>query len=93
MDHNPAEHAAPGPDEDRLYEAILRAADANVRWRRWVWCGRGLLAVGAAMALVHLLQHLATRSGPSGWVDLVAGYPAAGLLLLLGGILAGRQAP
>jgi hypothetical protein len=30
---------------------------------------------------------------PSGWLDLVAGYPTGALLLITGAILAGRRRP
>ena len=59
--------------------------------RRKVRAGQALMAVGIVIAAVHALQHLATS--PSGFVDLVAGYPAAGLIFLVGAVLAGRAEP
>jgi len=46
------------------------------------------------VAVVHLLAHFgAFGSQPTGWEDLLVGYPAAGLLFLGGAYLAGRIAP
>jgi hypothetical protein len=43
------------------------------------------------MAAVHLVAHL--TSSPSGTVDLLAGYPMAAVLFLVGAVLAGRADP
>lgn len=59
--------------------------------RRKVRAGQALMAVGLVIAAVHMFQHLATS--PSGLVDLVAGYPMAGVIFLVGAILAGRAEP
>ena len=59
--------------------------------RRKVRVGQVLMGVGIAVAAVHAFQHLA--ASPSGLVDLVAGYPAAGLLFIVGAVLAGRAEP
>lgn len=59
--------------------------------RRKVRIGQVLMAVGVAIAAVHAFQHLATS--PSGMVDLLAGYPMAGMVFLLGAVLAGRAEP
>lgn len=49
------------------------------------------MVVGVIVGLVHLLAHLGTFGGqPSGLVDLLVGYPAAGLLFLAGAIAAGQ---
>ena len=59
--------------------------------RRKVRAGQALMAVGLVVAAVHMFQHLA--SSPSGMVDLVAGYPMAGAIFLVGAVLAGRAEP
>lgn len=59
--------------------------------RRKVRGGQALMAVGVVVAAVHAFQHLA--DSPSGLVDLVAGYPAAGLIFMTGAVLAGRAEP
>ncbi|SBW28746.1 hypothetical protein FDG2_5941 [Candidatus Protofrankia californiensis] len=61
------------------------------RKRRIIRTGQVLMAVAAVMALLHLLAHLGTFGGqPSGFVDLVAGYPAAAVLFLAGAVAAGQ---
>lgn len=53
--------------------------------------GQVLMVVGAAVGLIHLFAHLGVFGGqPPGIVDLVAGYPVAGLLFLAGAIAAGQ---
>ena len=59
--------------------------------RRKVRAGQALMAVGVVVAVVHAYQHLA--SSPSGIIDLLAGYPAAGVVFMIGAILAGRAEP
>jgi hypothetical protein len=46
------------------------------------------MLVGALIAALHLVMHLA--GSPSGWIDLAAGYPAAALIMIVGGWLAGQ---
>lgn len=67
------------------------AAKAYVKHRRLVRLGQAFMAVAALVAVVHLAQHLA--SSPSGFADLVAGYPAAGVVFIVGAVLAGRAEP
>lgn len=63
--------------------------------RRLVRLGQVLMIVGAVVAATHWLAHLEAfgPGQPPGWVDLVAGYPTGGLLLVAGMILAGRKRP
>lgn len=63
--------------------------------RRLVRLGQILMIVGALVAATHWLAHLEAfgPGQPPGWVDLVAGYPTGGLLLVAGMILAGRKRP
>ncbi len=64
------------------------------RYRRGVRTGQLVMLVAGAVAVVHLLAHFgAFGSQPTGWEDLLVGYPAAGLLFLGGAYLAGRIAP
>lgn len=61
------------------------------RYRRRVRLGQALMAVGGTIAAVHLVMHLA--GSPSGWTDLAAGYPLAGLIFVAGVWLAGQIEP
>ncbi|NUR14799.1 MAG: hypothetical protein HOQ13_00575 [Dermatophilaceae bacterium] len=65
--------------------------EAYSRYRRRVRYGQVLMVVGATIALVHLVLHLA--GSPSGWTDLAAGYPVAGLVFMAGVWLAGQTEP
>ncbi|EWT07754.1 hypothetical protein N864_23630 [Intrasporangium chromatireducens Q5-1] len=64
---------------------------AYSRYRRRVRLGQALMVVGGVIAAVHLVMHLA--GSPSGWTDLAAGYPIAGLIFLAGVWLAGQTEP
>jgi len=63
--------------------------------RRLVRTGQAMMIVGAGVAVSHWLAHIETfgPGQPPGWLDLVAGYPTGGLLILFGAILAGRKRP
>lgn len=64
------------------------------RYRRGVRVGQVVMVVAGVIATVHLLAHLGALGGPpTGWQDLLVGYPAAGLIFLGGAYLAGRTAP
>lgn len=64
------------------------------RYRRGVRMGQAIMLVAAVVASVHLLLHLGIFGmPPTGWDDLLVGYPTAGGFLLGGAILAGRRAP
>lgn len=62
------------------------------RKRRLLKVGQVLMVSGSLMAVIHMLGHLRVLGGqePSGVVDLLAGYPMAGLILLLGAVAAGQ---
>lgn len=64
---------------------------AYSRYRRRVRLGQVLMVVGGIIAAVHLVMHLA--GSPSGWTDLAAGYPIAGLIFIAGVWLAGQTEP
>ena len=63
------------------------------RRRRFLRTGQALMVVGALIAISHWLAHLEAfgPGQPPGWLDLVAGYPAGGLLIVVGAILAGKK--
>ncbi len=64
------------------------------RWKRhqqMVRLGQVLMGIGAAIVLVHVIMHL--KGNPSGWTDLIAGYPTGGLVAIVGAVLAGRRPP
>jgi hypothetical protein len=65
-----------------------------VRYRRGVRAGQLVMMVAVGVALVHMVAHFGGFSAqPTGWEDLLVGYPAAGLLFLGGAYLAGRNPP
>ena len=71
-------------------KAAARRAE-RLKNRRLVRIGQATMGVAALVALTHLLMHLQVfGSQPSNLLDLVAGYPMAAVLALVGGILAGR---
>lgn len=63
------------------------------RKRRFVRIGQGLMLAGVLVAVVHWLAHIEAfgPQQPALWLDLVAGYPMGGVLLIAGGIIAGRE--
>lgn len=72
--------------------------DFAVRWRRHrrtVRLGQALMISGAIVAITHWLAHLEAfgPGQPPGWLDLAAGYPTGGAILLIGAMLAGRKRP
>jgi len=70
---------------------LVRHLKAGRPKRRVIRGGQVLMGGGAIMAVVHGLAHLGVFGGqPSGTVDLLVGYPAAALLLVVGAIAAGQ---
>lgn len=72
--------------------------DPEKSWRlhrRLVRVGQALMLAGAVVAITHWLAHLEAfgPGQPPGWMDLAAGYPMGGVLLIFGAILAGRKRP
>ncbi|WP_174844379.1 hypothetical protein [Cryobacterium sp. Sr8] len=63
------------------------------RRRRFVRIGQVLMATGVLVALVHWLAHIEAfgPQQPALWLDVVAGYPMGGVLLIAGAIVAGRK--
>ncbi|MBI5161225.1 MAG: hypothetical protein HY996_07420 [Micrococcales bacterium] len=67
--------------------------DETPFWRRRrtrVRLGQVVMLIGAAVAAVHWLAHLGAFGDeqPPGWVDLVAGYPAGAVLVVIGAVIA-----
>ncbi len=84
----------------RLFNELDAASSANgreqrlrqyTRQRRLRVFGWVLVALGAAMGVVHWVAHLGALGGQPalGW-DLAAGYPAAAILVIAGFILVGQ---
>lgn len=63
------------------------------RRRTRVRLGQIVMLIGAGVAVVHWLAHLGAFGDeqPPGWVDLVAGYPAGAVLVVIGAIIAGSK--
>ncbi|GHD46126.1 hypothetical protein D9V29_08485 [Mycetocola manganoxydans] len=73
-------------------------SDAERSWRlhrRLVRIGKAMMLAGVIVVFIHWLAHLEAfgPGQPGGWLDLAVGYPAGGLLAMLGAILAGRKRP
>lgn len=51
------------------------------------------MVIGAAVAITHWLAHLEAfgPAQPEGWIDLVAGYPMAMLLVIFGAVVSSRK--
>ena len=51
------------------------------------------MLAGVVVGIVHWLTHLEAfgPEQPPLWLDLVAGYPMAAVLLIAGGIVAGKK--
>lgn len=84
---------APAADAG-MTQAERRAAERRAqhqRTRRIIRIGQLVMAAAVIVAVVHLLGHAGAFGGqPAAVTDLVAGYPAAGVLFLMGAIAAGR---
>jgi len=62
------------------------------RHRRFVRIGQVLMLIGLLVAVQHWLAHLGIYGAqPPGWIDLVAGYPIAAVLILIGAMTAGNK--
>jgi hypothetical protein len=86
-DRNSTRRPAPTAVEREAAEA----ARTYRKKRRLIRTGQVLMMVGVIVGAVHVLAHLEVFGGqPSALVDVVAGYPAAGALFVLGAILAGQ---
>ena len=70
--------------------------DKARKWRRhkrFLRAGQVLMIIGASVAIVHWLAHLEAfgPTPPPGWIDLAAGYPMGGVLVIIGAIIAGKK--
>lgn len=63
------------------------------RARVLVRVGQALMVAAALLALEHVAAHLGALGGqqPPLLIDLVAGWPLAGVLFIIGAILAGQR--
>jgi len=87
----------PQKKSSRNTKAPLSPADeARRKYRRgrvYVRTGQALMIVGGLIAIVHWLAHIEAfgPGQPPGWLDLVAGYPMAAVLIVIGAIVAGQK--
>jgi len=82
-------HRPPAATSSERREAERR--EQSRRKHRLTRIGQVLMAVGALVGLTHWLAHLGAFGGqPSSLVDLLLGYPTAGLLILVGVVAAGQ---
>ncbi|WP_417235776.1 hypothetical protein [Arthrobacter sp.] len=66
-------------------------ADGGYRRNRLVVnFGKALMALGILVGLSHWIAHIAVVGGPPGVQDLLIGYPTAGLLVIVGAVMAGQ---
>lgn len=69
--------------------------DPQARYRRLqrhLRFGQILMVLGALVALIHMIAHLAPPEQQPGLaLDIAVGYPAAALLFLFGAMLAGQK--
>ena len=51
------------------------------------------MLAGVVVGIVHWLTHIEAfgPEQPALWLDLLAGYPMAAVLLIVGGIVAGKK--
>jgi len=70
-----------------------QAVNKYRRRRRFLRTGQVLMLAGTVVGIVHWLTHIEAfgPEQPPLWLDLFAGYPMAALLLMSGGIVAGRK--
>lgn len=69
--------------------------DPRARYRRLqrqLRLGQVLMILGALVALIHMIAHLAPPEQQPGLaLDIAVGYPAAALLFIIGAALAGHK--
>ena len=62
------------------------------RLHRQLRFGQILMVLGALVALIHMVAHLAPPEQQPGLIlDIAVGYPAAALLFVIGAMLAGQK--
>ncbi len=74
------------PDGPRLRTPVTVTAQPSYRrWRRRRALSLGVIIVGIAMALAHMVEHLGRlRVLPGVVQDLILGYPMAAVLIVVG---------
>lgn len=72
-----------------------RRARLYRRHRILVRSGIALMIIGAVLALEHAAAHLGAfgQAQPPLFIDMVAGWPMAVVLVVIGVVLAGRRSP
>lgn len=86
-----ARHRSAAPPQTAVERKAQEQRAAYRRKRRLLRLGQVLMAASVAMGILHVVTHLGVFGGqPSGWVDLLAGYPMAGVLFVAGAIAAGQ---
>lgn len=78
---------------EALPASVSEARRKYRRGRIYVRTGQVLMLAGVLIAIVHWLAHIEAfgPGQPPGWLDLVAGYPMGGVLLIAGAIIAGQK--
>lgn len=82
--------ARPGRDGRPVTSRQLTFTDQYRRWRMRRFAAFTLIALGSAIVLSHVVVHL----GNIEWLpmqDLLTGYPAGGLLIVIGLIVLGTK--
>lgn len=82
--------ATPSPAPTAKREQDRRAYRRRELLRK---VGFALIAIGIAIALEHVAAHLGAFGGrqPSALIDLTLGWPLAGIIVMVGMILAGQR--
>ncbi len=89
-DSSPPDHkraSQPSAQTQAERKAAQRRAERRKK-RRLVRVGQVFMLVAVVMALSHAVMHMQARS--TALLDLVAGYPMAAALAVIGAILMGR---
>ncbi len=84
------------PKEASENNALSREETARrnyLRRRRFKIIGLTIVGAGALIVIIHWLTHIEAfgPSQPPLFLDMVAGYPMGVVLLLAGGLVAGRK--
>ena len=82
-----------GDEEPSTLSPLKNAEEAlqrHLRKRRLVRSGQAVMLIGALVGVLHWLSHFGFF-GPRPHFEMVVGYPAAGLIIIAGAILAGRK--
>lgn len=85
---NPAKNTAKTP-------ALSKEEDARRKYRRrrvYVRTGQIIMLAGAIILIQHWLAHIGMFGAqPPFWLDMLIGYPAGGLILIIGAITASHK--